>query len=111
MTQPQDEPNAEEMKRVSQEVGNRLEELGIWLSGTEQPEDLALLIEAVERFETAVQTRGGDLMVDEGPVGKTAQPDNVNFSLPQRRSDESVDRYIDRLERARSEVLRHPATE
>jgi hypothetical protein len=94
---------------VSREVADRLEELGIWLSGDELPEDLAQIIEAVERFEVAVQTRGGDLMVDEGPDGRTIQPDEHDFALPQRTADESVDGYLERLERARSKVLRHPA--
>lgn len=112
MTDPgEDLTRREDVERVSREVANRLEELGIWVSGDEQPEDLALLIEAVERFEVAVQTRGGDLMVDEGPDGKTTQPDNASFALPLRRADESVSKYIERLERARDEVLRHPATE
>lgn len=110
MTIPGEEfTQREDVQRVSREVSNRLEELGIWLSGDEAPEELAQLVEGVERFETAVQTRGGDLMVDEGPDGKTTQPDDRDFALPQRTSDESVDRYLERLEQARSKVLRHPA--
>ena len=56
----------DEMKRVSEEVAARLEALGIALDGREQPEELAAIEEAVERFEEAVESRGGDLMVDEG---------------------------------------------
>jgi hypothetical protein len=48
------------------------------------------------------------LMVDEGPEGSTTQPDDPHFALPLRRADESVDRYLDRLELAREEVLRQP---
>ena len=98
----------EDVQRVSQEVVSRLEGLGVWLSGTERPEDLARILETVERFEVAVETRGGDLMVDEGPDGRTTEPDDVHFALPHRRADESVERYLDRVERARAEVLRHP---
>jgi hypothetical protein len=108
MTQPTEEPSAEDVQRVASEVANRLEMLGIWLSGEEQPEELAQIQEAVERFELAVESRGGDLMVDEGPDGRTTQPDDPHFALPLRRADESVGRYVDRLERAREEVLRHP---
>ena len=108
MTHPGEDRTENDIQRVSEEVSNRLDALGVWLSGTEKPEDLARIQEAVERFEVAVQTRGGDLMVDEGPAGKTTEPDDEHFVLPRRHADESVDRYITRLERAREEVLRHP---
>jgi|SRR5687767_5656739 hypothetical protein len=110
MTQPRDEPTVnEDVQRVSEDVSNRLEALGLWLSGTEKPEDLVRIQESVERFELAVKTRGGDLMVDEGPDGQTIEPDDVHFALPPRHADESVERYLNRLDRAREEVLRHPS--
>jgi hypothetical protein len=111
MTQPREPTDNDDVQRVSEEVGNRLEELGIWLSGEEKPGQLARILEAVELFELAVESRGGDLMVDEGPGGQTNEPDDVHFALPQRRADESVDRYLERIERAREAVLLHPPKE
>lgn len=108
MTHPAEERRDDDMQRVSREVANRLGDLGIWLSGDESPEDLAQVQEAVERFELAVESRGGDLMVDEGPEGRTTQPDDPSFGLPRRSADESVNAYLDRLAGATSEVLRHP---
>jgi hypothetical protein len=109
MTHPtEDAGGNEDVKRVSQEVVNRLEGLGVWLSGAERPEDLVRILETVERFEVAVQTRGGDLMVVEGPEGRTTEPDDAHFALPHRRADESVERYLDRVEHARAEILRQP---
>jgi hypothetical protein len=96
-----------DVRRVSGEIASRLTELGIWLSGDEDPEDLVSLQEAVERFELAVESRGGDLMVDEGPAGQTTEPDDPHFALPRRDERESVDRYLDRLARATDDVLRH----
>ena len=112
MTEPR-EPitNEDDVQRVTEGVANRLEELGIWISGTEKPEQVARILEAVELFELAVKSRGGDLMVDEGPGGQTNEPDDVHFALPQRLADESVDRYLDRIERARKAVLEHPPRE
>jgi hypothetical protein len=110
MTQPET-GNNEDVRRATEEVSHRLEELGIWLSGNEKSEDLVRILEGVESFEVAVQTRGGDLMVDEGPDGRTIQPDNIHFALPQRHADETVERFLDRLERAREEVLRQPVRE
>ena len=108
MPASKDSTRDDDMRRVTMEVSDRLTELGIWLSGNEQPEDLARIQEGVERFEMAVESRGGDLMVDEAPEGRTSQPDDPHFALPRRGADESVDRYLERLESARREVLLHP---
>jgi hypothetical protein len=48
------------------------------------------------------------LMVDEGPPGRTPEPDDSHFSLPRRAERESVSDYVERLARATSEVRRHP---
>jgi hypothetical protein len=98
----------DEMKRVSEEVAARLEALGIALDGREQPEELAAIEEAVERFEEAVESRGGDLMVDEGDRARASEPDDPHFALPVRRPGESVAAYLDRLAHATDVVLRHP---
>ena len=80
MTHPGEEARSEDVHRVAEEVVNRLEGLGVLLSGDERPEDLARILEAVERFEVAVESRGGDLMGDEGPDGRTTEPDDVHFA-------------------------------
>jgi hypothetical protein len=110
MTQPNDDLiTSDEIDRVSQEVANRLSGLGITLTGKETSEQLVQIQEAVERFELAVESRGGDLMVDEGPDGRTREPDDPHFALPARAEDEPVDHYIERLVFATDEVRRHPA--
>jgi len=109
MTQPND-ANArddEDVRRVSAELSGRLSRLGIHVSGAERPEELLDMLEAVDRFEAAVQSRGGDLMMDEGPRGHTTEPDDRHFALPVRREHESVARYVERLARATDEVRRH----
>ncbi len=97
----------EDLKRVAGEVTNRLAGLGISLSGNESPGDLVRIQEAVERFEVAVRSRGGDLMVDEGPGGRTTAPDDPHFALPRRNADEPVDTFVNRLAVATDDVLRH----
>jgi len=96
----------EELERAMQETRARLRGLGIWLSGRESSEELVNLLEAVERFERAVEARGGDLRVDEGPGGETREPDDVHFALPRRRAPESVASYLGRLDAA-TDALRH----
>lgn len=109
MTQPNDDlTTKDDVQRVSQEVANRLSGLGVTLTGAESPEELVQIQEAVERFELAVESRGGDLMVDEALEGKTREPDNPRFALPQRGEDEPVDHFVERLVFATDEVRRQP---
>ena len=84
----------------------RLRALGIRLAGNETSDEIADLLDAVERFEQVVESRGGDLMVDEGPKGRTAEPDNPEFVLPRRTPNESVSAFAVRLTQT-AERLRH----
>jgi hypothetical protein len=97
----------EELERVTEEIAGHLAALGISLTGRERPEDLVRLQDAIRRFENAVESRGGDLMMDEGPHGRTREPDDPHFKLPQRDLHESVNHYLERLARATDDVLRH----
>ena len=108
MTQPKDDSAmSDDLRRVSEDVANRLTGLGITLDGTETPDDLVRIQEAVEQFEVAVESRGGDLMVDEGPEGQTREPDDPHFALPKRAEAEPASHYVERLVMATSEVRRH----
>lgn len=95
----------EERERVSGEVASRLRDRGVGLTGRESSEEIVTLLEAVERFEGAVEAKGGDLMVDEAPRARTTQPDDPRFVLPQRKSHEPVAEYLERIEEATSVVL------
>ena len=96
--------NQSDVGRVSEQLTGRLSALGIDLDGDESPEQLAQLSSAIERFEDAVEAAGGDLMVDEPPRGRTAQPDGAGFSLPRRNADESIDMYIGQIEAAADRI-------
>ena len=98
----------EELERAMLETRNRLRERGVRVTGRETSEELVALLDAVERFERAVESRGGDLFVDEGPGGVTREPDDVHFVLPRRLPHESVARYLERLAEATQAVLQHP---
>ena|SRR2546426_10809 len=96
---------ASEIRHVAQEVADRLRRRGIALRGDERPEDLADLLSAVERFEAAVEARGGDLMVDDL---HSSRPDDRHFVLPPRRADESIRDYTVRVDAAIARVKTHP---
>ena len=94
-----------EIRSVAAEVADRLRKRGIPVSGAEPPEDLGDLLAAVERFEAAVQARGGDLMVDDL---NSSEPDDPHFVLPAREPDESVRDYLARVDAATALVRDHP---
>lgn len=98
----------EELDAVSAEIATRLEARGVALTGRESSEELVELLDAVERFERAVERHGGDLMVDEGPRGRAREPDDVHFVLPARLPNESVASYLERLDEATRAIRRHP---
>ena len=108
MTQPDEPREGDDVRRVSREFADRLATLGIRLTGTERPQELLDMVEAVDRFEAAVESHGGDLMMDEGPRGRTTEPDDPHFALPMRADHEPVAQYLERLARATDAVRRHP---
>lgn len=100
LEQDRGEERHDERERVGHDIAARLSDRGVTLTGDESSEELVTLLEALERFERAVQAKGGDLMVDEGPASANLQPDDARFVLPRRSADESVRRYIERIEEA-----------
>lgn len=98
---PTIDPEEGELQRASRQVADRLRARGVLVLGDESADELASLLEAVERFEIIVEQRGGDLMVDE-PVGNSelTAPDHPAFVLPRRRDDETAGRYIARISEA-----------
>ena len=96
------DPRNDETQRATDEVVARLRARGVNVTGRESSEDLVELLDAVEDFEAMVESRGGDLMVDE-PVGskRAAEPDDAAFVLPSRSGNESIAAYIERIAVAR----------
>jgi hypothetical protein len=90
---------------VAAEVRDRLRRRGIAVTGAENADDLAELLSAVERFESAVEAHGGDLMVDDL---KSSRPDDRHFVLPRRASAEPLRAYIGRIDTATGDLRRHP---
>ena len=92
---------SEQRARVADELSTRLRRNGVRLLGKESLEELAELLEAVERFEAAVEERGGDLMVDE-PINciEPIAPDVADYLLPLRGGRESVARFVERIDDA-----------
>jgi len=92
-------------KLAAAEVTSRLRSRGITVTGADRPEDLADLLSAVERFEAAVESHGGDLMVDDL---KSSRPDDRHFVVPRRAQGDSARTYITRIDEATVRLQRHP---
>ena len=95
-----------EVARVTQDIAGRLRQRGIDVHDDESPEEIVLLLEQVEAFERAVESHGGDLMVDEPPADGSRQPDDPAFLLPSRSADESATAYLNRLIAATDAIRR-----
>jgi hypothetical protein len=108
MTQPESRNEwNRDVSRVAGELAERLRARGIAVNDDDSPDDVVAMAEAVEEFESAVESRGGDLMVDEPPVRGAPQPDDPHFLLPKRAADESVSDYLERLKRRTAAVRQH----
>lgn len=95
----------DEIARVMMEAADRMRSRGIDITPDDDPEHVALLLEAVERFELEVERQGGDLMIDSGDA---TEPDDPRFVLPRREGGEELDDYAARIGRA-TQALRRQA--
>ncbi len=87
----------EERASAAKEIAGRLFQKGIEISSDEDPALLADLLSAVEKFESAVEMKGGDLMVN---TPTSRDPQNPEFVVPGRNADENIESYIRRVEEA-----------
>ena len=85
---------AEDRDRASEVAYAQLRQRGVDVDGSEPAEELATLLSAVERFEEMVSAVGGDRMTNSLD---TDDPDDDAFVLPQRREDEKLTAYADRI--------------
>ena len=93
----------EEQRRAREEAEDRLRDRGIEVHQRDRDEEVADLLDSVERFEVVVESHGGDLLVDR--IG-SSEPDDPAFVLPVRDLEESVTDYRLRVEAA-TDRLRH----
>ena len=94
-----------DVDRVAEEVASRLRARGVEVQRRDTPADLAMLLDAVEEYELAVEAKGGDLMTAEPPegggegggAGGGETTEATDFVLPKRSAEEPAGRYVDRL--------------
>jgi hypothetical protein len=97
-------PNrVEEERHARQEAEYRLSERGIGVEPADTDEEVADVLDAIERFEGAVEARGGDLFVNR--IG-SPEPEDPAFVPPVRRPGESATDYRGRIEAAKDALRR-----
>ena len=97
-------PNrVEEERHARQEAEYRLGERGIRVERADSDEAVADLLDAIERFETAVEAKGGDLFVNR--IG-SSEPEDPAYVPPERREGEAAEDYRRRIEAATGELRR-----
>jgi hypothetical protein len=87
----------EEIDGAALEIGGRLRQKGVLLTGRETSAQLDDLLTAVDRFEAAVIVRGGDLFVN-SPTSDP--PEDPEFVVPQRVPGEDAEAYAARINAA-----------
>ena len=87
----------DDRRRASAVAASQLRHRGIDVDESESSDELAALVSAVERFESAVSALGGDRMVNSLD---TDEHDDESLVLPARRGDESLADYRGRVEAA-----------
>jgi hypothetical protein len=95
----------EERASLHSELLSRLEQKGVQLSAKASDAELADLLSAIDGFESAVESSGGDTMVDSPD---SSEPERPEWVLPHPHDDESVATYIRRVNSA-AERLRTSA--
>jgi len=87
----------EERNAAAVELGGRIRQKGVLLTGRETSAQLDDLMTAIDRFEAAVIARGGDLFVN---MPTSNPPENPDFVISRRVSGEDAEAYAARINAA-----------
>jgi hypothetical protein len=91
-------PHRDEDRAHAAEMAySQLKQRSINVTGDEGADELATLLESVERFEAAVSALGGDRMTNSPD---STQPDDVRLVIPSRSDDEALPEYVRRVDAA-----------
>src|SRR6185295_19872588 len=93
----------EERARAREHNLDVLGQRGVLLFGDESDDDLADLWSSVDRFESVVESRGGDTFTN---APDSSEPDNSAFVLPERKAREPVADYVRRIQDATDRLTR-----
>ncbi|HEX5386949.1 MAG TPA: hypothetical protein VFW66_09640 [Gemmatimonadales bacterium] len=93
----------EEQRRAREHAAAMLEQREVRVLPSDSSEDLADLLDAVDRFTAAVEAKGGDTMVN---TPDSSDPKTPAYVLPIRGAGESVQAYRHRVVEGTERLLR-----
>ena len=96
-----EKPNREDEERSNNMALARLLQRGLDITEWATSEQLVTLADAVEAFEAAARGRGSDSFTN---TLESSQPDNPEFVLPDPRADDTIERYIERVNAKTKEI-------
>jgi hypothetical protein len=97
----------EDRQRAAQVAYSQLHQRGVAVTGDEDPDALADILDAVEQYENAMSMLGADRMTN---APDSAQPDDRRLVLPARLDGEDAERYARRIRSAADGIMsRAPA--
>jgi hypothetical protein len=99
---------AEDVQHAADLVAESLRRRGVEVDGSEDSDELASVLDAVETFERARYLRGADSFVNDPD---SPQPDDQKFVIPQRHDDERLDAYAKRVRQAAARIMTPAATD
>lgn len=91
----------EQRQHIRDELEAWLRHRYVPLFGAETDEEVLSIVNALERFESAVMAAGGDLMIDSP---ESSEPEHPEYVIPRRRDDEAPDAYVARVHFAADRV-------
>lgn len=98
----------EERSHAADMAYAQLRQRSVNVTGDEPAEELAQLLEAVERFELAVSAVGGDRMTN---APDSTDPDDRRLVLPERNAGEGAGAYAERVSVAAERILQRAPDE
>ena len=98
----------EDVRHAADLVAESLRRRGVEADGSEDSDQLAAVLDAVETFERARSLRGVDSFVNDPD---STEPDDERFVIPVRAGDEALDAYARRVREAAAKIMTPAATD
>ena len=99
---------ADDVRHATEMVASNLRQRGVEVDGSEDSDQLATLLDAVETFDHARMLRGADSFVNDPG---TTEPDDARFVIPTRSGDEGLVRDAERVREAAARIMTPAATD
>ena len=98
----------DDVRHAADLVAESLRRRGVEVDGSEDSDELAGVLDAVETFERARYLRGADSFVNDPD---STQPDDARFVIPVRNGDEALGAYAKRVREAAARIMTPAATD